>query len=146
MRCAGLVVAALLLWPAAARAELACHAHAPHRICEGMVASFDGTQLDATLTTPLAARNPPLVVFLHGLLADKTEYLSATRAGAGSYKTVHWNNRWFASRGWAVLNYSARGNGASGGQIELSSKAFEVRDAQWMITHVADQVGASRVA
>jgi pimeloyl-ACP methyl ester carboxylesterase len=146
MRCAGLVVAVLLLWPAAARAELACHVDAPYRICEGTVASFDGTQLDTTLTTPLAARHPPLVVFLHGLLADKTEYLSATRDGAGSYKTVHWNNRWFASRGWAVLNYSARGNGASGGQIELSSKAFEVRDAQWMITHVADRVGASRVA
>jgi pimeloyl-ACP methyl ester carboxylesterase len=147
MRCAGLVVAALLLWPAAARAELACHVDGPYRICEGMVASFDGTQLDTTLTTPVdAPRNPPLVVVLHGLLADKTEYLSPTYDGAGSYKTVHWNNRWFASRGWAVLNYSARGNGASGGQIELSSKAFEVRDAQWMITHMADRVGASRVA
>src|SRR3954447_25509032 len=146
MRCAALLLVVLAL-PAVARADgLACRVEAPYRICEGKLASFDGTPLDATVTTPLAARHPPLVVFLHGLLADKGEYLSADREGLSSYKTAHWNNRWFASRGWAVLNYSARGHGDSGGQIELSSKQFEVRDARWLTGLVADQVGASRVA
>src|SRR3954453_6955951 len=108
MRCAALLLV-VLARPAVARADgLACRVESPYRICEGKLASFDGTQLDATVTVPVAARHPPLGVFLPGLLADKREYLSADRAGPGSYKTVHWNNRWFASRGWAVLNYSAR--------------------------------------
>jgi fermentation-respiration switch protein FrsA (DUF1100 family) len=103
-----------------------------------MVKTFDGTLLDVTVTLPAKKRKKPLplVAFLHGFLADKTEYLSKTRAGTGpdrgpnAYKTVHWNNVWFASRGYAVLNYSHRGHGNSGGQIELASKEFEVRDAQ----------------
>src|SRR4051812_18924685 len=146
MRCAAMLLVLLVL-PAAARADaLACRVDGPYRICEGKLASFDGTPLDATLTTPVGAHDPPLVVVLHGLLADKNEYLSTTREGNDSYKTAHWNNRWFASHGWAVLNYSARGHGDSGGQIELSSKEFEVRDARWLTGLAADEVGASRVA
>jgi fermentation-respiration switch protein FrsA (DUF1100 family) len=114
---------------------------AAYRICTAKVASFDGTPLDVTLTLPpkaTAKRKLPLVAFLHGFLADKTEYLSPTRAGAGRYQTVHWNNIWFASRGYAVLNYSHRGHGDSGGQIELASKDYEVRDAQFLTGRLAD--------
>src|SRR3954447_24293803 len=102
MRCAAMLLVLLAL-PAAARADgLACRVDGPYRICEGRLASFDGTLLDATLTTPAdAPRRLPLVAVLHGLLADKSEYLSATREGNDSYKTAHWNNRWFASKGWA---------------------------------------------
>src|SRR3954470_13915742 len=147
MRCAALLLVLLAL-PATARADgLACRTDGPYRICEGKMASFDGTLLDATLTTSAdAPADPPLVVFLHGLLADKGEYLSATREGNDSYKTVHWNNRWFASKGWAVLNYSARGHGDSDGEINLASKDIEVRDARYLTGLAADQVGASRVA
>jgi predicted acyl esterase len=116
-------------------------------ICAAQLPSFDGTRLDATLTLP-SGRAPrggrPLVVFLHGLLADKTEYLSDTSEGIGpdrganAYKTVHWSNRWFAARGFAVLNYSARGHGASGGSIELASRDVEVRDARQLIGLLAD--------
>ena len=120
--------------------------HARYRICSAMVKTFDGTPLDVTVTLPAKKRRKPLplVAFLHGFLADKTEYLSATRAGTGpdrganAYKTVHWNNVWFASRGYAVLNYSHRGHGNSGGQIELASKEFEVRDAQHLTGLLAD--------
>jgi cephalosporin-C deacetylase-like acetyl esterase len=119
---------------------------AKYRICTAKVASFDGTPLDVTVTLPRKPRKRPLplVAFLHGFLADKTEYLSETRAGTGvdrganAYKTVHWNNVWFASRGYAVLNYSHRGHGDSGGQIELASKDFEVRDAQRLTGLLAD--------
>ncbi|MDQ3934355.1 MAG: hypothetical protein M3340_06950 [Actinomycetota bacterium] len=118
-----------------------------YRICEGPVASFDGTPLDATLTLP--AKPPrarlPLVVFLHGFLNHKREYLSETREGTGpdrgadAYKTVRWNNVWFAARGYAVLNYSARGHGDSGGQIGLSSREAEVRDTQHLTGLLVDR-------
>src|SRR5881227_1052946 len=131
--------------------EQSCHKRtspdkARYRICTGMVNSFDGTPLDVTVTLPAKKRRKPLplIAFLHGFLADKTEYLSETKNGTGpdrganAYKTVHWNNVWFASRGYAVLNYSHRGHGNSGGQIELASKYYEVRDAQYLTGVLAD--------
>ena len=117
-----------------------------YRICSGTVASFDGTPLDVTVTLPARrVRRPlPLVVFLHGFLNSKAEYLSDTRGGTGpdrggeAYKTVRWNNVWFASRGYAVLNYSARGQGDSGGSIDLASKHTEVRDTHHLTGLLAD--------
>jgi dienelactone hydrolase len=121
-----------------------------YRICSTKVPSFDGTPLDVTVTLPVrSARHPrPLIVFLHGFLNDKTEYLSLSRGGVGAdrgtaaYKTVDWNNVWFASRGYVVLNYTARGMGASGGQIGLASKYIEVRDTQYLTGLLIDD-GAS---
>jgi pimeloyl-ACP methyl ester carboxylesterase len=120
---------------------------ARYRICEGSVASFDGTPLDATLTLPAkrARTRLPLLVFLHGFLNHKREYLSETREGTGAdrgadaYKTVRWNNVWFAARGYAVLNYSARGHGDSGGQIGLASREIEVRDTQHLTGLLVDR-------
>ena len=117
-----------------------------YRICSGTVASFDGTPLDVTVTLPArrSRRALPLVVFLHGFLNSKREYLSETREGTGpdrggeAYKTVRWNNVWFASRGYAVLNYSARGQGDSGGTIDLASKYTEVRDTHYLTGLLAD--------
>jgi ABC-2 type transport system ATP-binding protein len=119
---------------------------AGHRICTAHVPSFDGTALDTTLTLPARAprRGLPLVVFLHGFLTDKSEYLSETAAGTGpdrgdnAYKTVEWNNVWFASRGYAVLNYSARGQGNSGGQMGLASRELEVRDTRYLTGLLVD--------
>lgn len=118
----------------------------PYEICTGTVESFDGTPLDATLTLPAErGRRPlPLVVFLHGFLSQKGEYISQTRGGTGpdrggsAYATVHWNNVWFASRGYAVLNYSARGHGASGGEVGLASKNLEVEDTRHLTGLLAD--------
>jgi pimeloyl-ACP methyl ester carboxylesterase len=152
MRCAVLAIFLVLCLCNVARAApldaLACHSDPRVKICEGKIAGYDGTQLDATLTLPTRpapAHGRPLVVFLHGLLADKGEYLSTTTAGTGSYKTVHWNNRWFAARGYAVLNYSARGHGASAGEINLASKNVEVRDARTLIGDVVDARALARV-
>ena len=124
----------------------------PYRICTAMIASFDGTPLDATLTLPARrSRNPlSLIVFLHGFLNDKTEYISQTRGGTGpdrggaAYKTVMWNNVWFASRGYAVLNYSARGQGNSGGEIGLASKELEVRDTQFLTGLLVDDASSAK--
>ncbi len=84
------------------------------------------------------------MVFLHGLLADKREYLATTRAGH-DYKTIRWSNVWFASRGYAVLNYSARGHGDSGGEIELASRHVEVRDARHLISLLTDDTRLARL-
>src|SRR4051794_1137397 len=158
MRCAGFTVLLLFCLTAVAHAAsldgLQCRADGGVRICEGKVPSFDGTPLDVTLTFPPGRplrRGRPLVVVLHGLLAGKGEYLSRTISGAGSYKTIHWNNRWFALHGWAVLNFSARGHGDSGGEINLASKHVEVRDARYLAGAVADardlvRIDADRVA
>lgn len=164
-RACALVLATTAIWPAAAHAadplsalRASCHGAGVVTVCSAPVASFDGTPLDVTLTLPAARgrHRRPLIVFLHGLLADKTEYLSDTPGGVGpdrganAYKTVDFNNRWFAARGAVVVNYSARGQGASGGSIELGSKDFEVRDTRYLTGLLADAdwawVRASRLA
>lgn len=126
---------------------------ARYRICTGTLSSFDGTPLDATVTLP-ATVSPrarlPLVVFLHGFLSSKKEYMSQTRQGIGAdrggdaYKTSDFNNVWFASRGYAVLNYTARGHDGSGGQIGLASKNVEVRDTHFLTGLLADDIGSAR--
>jgi poly(3-hydroxybutyrate) depolymerase len=119
-----------------------------YRICSGKVASFDGTQLDATLTLPARQRGRkrlPLVVMLHGLFGSKNEHISQTRAGDGAdrgteaYKTLRWNNVWFAARGYAVLTYSARAHGESGGELGLAHRQVEVRDTRHLVGLLADE-------
>ena len=50
--------------------------------------------------------------------------MSETVKDESDYKTVELNNVWYATRGYAVLNYTARGHGESGGQIGLASKSW----------------------
>jgi hypothetical protein len=84
------------------------------------------------------------VVFLHGFLNTKREQMSLTRAGDGpdrggeAYKTVRWNNVWLADRGYAVLNYTARGHEGSEGSIQLASRDWEVRDTRYLTGLLAD--------
>ena len=111
-----------------------------------MVASFDGTPLDVTLTLPAGAapRRLPLVVFLHGFLNSKGEYLGETRDGTGRrprrrrLQDRALEQRLVRLRGYAVLNYSARGHGDSGGKIELASKHIEMRDTHHLTGLLAD--------
>ena len=112
-----------------------------------MVESFDGTPLATTLTLPAGVKKGerlPLIVFLHGFLSNKGEYISDTKEDAEDYKTVEFNNLWFASRGYAVLNYYARGHGDSGGQIALASKDVEIRDTQHLTGLLVDDGTAKR--
>jgi predicted acyl esterase len=137
---------ALAAAPAEAGFRDSCEKHDAHQICTGTVESFDGTPLDTTLTLPAKVRTEerlPLIVFLHGFLSHKGEYISETADGH-DYKTVEFNNVWFASRGYAVLNYSARGHGESGGQIALASKHFEIRDTQHLTGLLVDDGTAKR--
>ena len=142
------------------------------RLCTGLVPTEDGSAaLDTDVTLPAKGDGPfPLIVMLHGLggtklsyeqtfdedkeANDETEY---TIAGTGG--RYHYNNAWFASKGYAVLNYTARG--FKGGecldpsipaaddnpdlygespacQPQIDHKDHEVKDAQHLIGRLVD--------
>ncbi|GAC1324087.1 MAG: hypothetical protein NVSMB13_04980 [Mycobacteriales bacterium] len=82
-------------------------------VCSGEVASFDavpdGAYLDVDVTKPMTGgQRHPLIVMLHGFGNNKHEWESTTDAGDGADK-YHWNSHWFASHGYYVLTYTARG-------------------------------------
>jgi hypothetical protein len=142
-----------------------CPRYGGVRICSGEVASWDGTLLDVDLTLPRPGTGDrhPLIVLLHGFANNKHEWESINDAGDGADKW-HWNNHWFAGRGFYVLTYTARGFFDDGvtrsdepatpagvpapcirpgsacppnGTIHLKSREFEIRDTQWLAALVA---------
>lgn len=86
------------------------------RLCTGLVLTKDrSSKLDVDVTLPAAGEGPfPLVVLLHGLGNTKTNFevsfdADSTDTIEGTGGKYRFNNAWFASRGYAVLNYTARG-------------------------------------
>src|SRR5438067_8457567 len=78
-------------------------------VCSGKIPSWDGVPLDTDLTLPPGPVIPrPLLVMLHGYANDKTEWESASASSSNPDKD-HYNTASFASRGYAVLTYTARG-------------------------------------
>lgn len=79
------------------------------RFCTGLALSKDRTvKLETHVTLPGKGDGPfPLIVLLHGLGGQAKDFDSDTIEGSGF--DFHRNNLWFASRGYAVLNYTARG-------------------------------------
>jgi fermentation-respiration switch protein FrsA (DUF1100 family) len=111
------------------------------------VPTFDGVPLDVDVTLPAEGDGPfPTIVMLHGWGGDKTNFESTSPAGG-------YNNVFFAQRGYAVLNYTARGFGDScggasppdhsgpcgKGYIHLADTRFEARDTQYLLGRLADQ-------
>jgi predicted acyl esterase len=117
--------------------------------CTGEVQSFDGIGLDTDLSLPTGATSPlPTVLFMHGWSGDKGDWESDSVNGDGK-DTYHWNNVWFVSRGWAAVNYTARGFEESCGLLDadaacttgwthLADRDFEVRDAQSLLGTLVD--------
>jgi predicted acyl esterase len=126
----------------------------------GTVPSFDGLPLSVDVTIPCGAHGPlPLVEMNHGWTDDKTIWEETGRSDTvGSTfrpgSNAHWNNIWFASRGYAVLNYTARGwHDSCGPQtpgaidrvlpapqclglqywIHTDDLRWEIRDTQWLV-------------
>lgn len=98
-------------------------------------------ELDTTLYLPPAATADapvPAVLLGHGF--------------GGTKESVRADAEEFADRGYAVLTWTARGFGRSGGQIHLDHPDYEVRDAQrlldWLAARpevVTDAAGDPRV-
>jgi hypothetical protein len=86
---------------------------------------------------------------LHGWGQDKTYWEATTKAGDGA-DTYHWNNVWFVSKGWVVVNYTARGfqqscgmtdqasNCTPDGYTHLADRRFETRDSQTLLGKLVD--------
>ena len=113
-------------------------------VCTGRIRSFDGTPLDTDLTLPTAAATGPrpLVMFFHGWGGDKTNWEATTLEGNGGDQ-YHWNNAWFASQGYAVLTWTARGFGDSCGKtssyIYSSDSTCSDTTGEESWTHLADR-------
>ena len=112
-----------------------------------------GLDVDVTLPdTPPPAGGYPLLFFMHGCCGgEKTSWeapagaLNIDGGGPVSFnERWHYNNLWFASRGYVVVTYTARGfinnqDRGSTGQTQLDSRNFEINDYQ----HLACQVFAA---
>ena len=95
------------------------------RVPVGAGADGGAVSLDATLFLPSQRTPAPAVVLAHGFGGSKTDETPDALA--------------LARHGYVVLAYSARGFGASDGQISLDAPQFEVRDAQRMIDLLAER-------
>jgi len=85
----------------------------------------DHVLIDATFFTPPGAGKVPAILLAHGFGQTKT----ATAPEA----------RQLARAGFAVLTWSARGFGASTGQIALDSPDYEVKDTEQLVSWLARQ-------
>lgn len=124
------------------------------------VPSFDGVPLDVDVTLPEKGRAPfPVIVMLHGFGGSKTDFETTSPGGpapdeAGNGSTIYrYNNVFYARRGYAVVNYTARGFGNScgggtggdhagscgAGYIRLADSRYEARDTQYLLGVLADE-------
>jgi pimeloyl-ACP methyl ester carboxylesterase len=110
------------------------------------VPSWDGVPLDVDVTLPPTGDGPfPTIVMMHGWGGNKGSF--ETHSPDGSY-----NNVFYASRGYAVVNYTARGWGRSCGAVDsrtspgcdrgwihLADHRYEARDTQHLLGLLVDQ-------
>jgi ABC-2 type transport system ATP-binding protein len=104
---------------------------APPTIRDVRIPVLDGPRgnqrvvLDASFFTPAGAGRVPAVLLAHGFGGTK----DAVRPEAEN----------LARAGFAVLTWSARGFGASTGQIGLNSPDYEVKDVEQLVSWLARQ-------
>jgi pimeloyl-ACP methyl ester carboxylesterase len=158
------VTGILLALPAAAPAKLAPFGH-PCTLENGVffcptssdsqrVKSFDGVPLDVDVTVPTHGLGHPFptIVMLHGFPGSKESFESTTPNPAGNGLLYHYNNNFYAKRGYLVVNYSARGfarscgvpdsrssPGCDRGWFRLADQRWELRDAQELLSKLVDQ-------
>ena len=105
--------------------------------------------VDLTLPTISAAERRLPDAGLHArLLRRQQDELGGAEFGGADAEGEKWhyNNAWFAARGYVVLNYTARGfvdgsGHGSTGQTELDSRSYEVNDYQSLACQVLGAVG-----
>jgi X-Pro dipeptidyl-peptidase-like protein len=122
------------------------------------VPTWDGVPLDVDMTLPPQGDGPfPTIVMVHGLGQNKTTFETVDTTGTGvdgfaSSDRYHYNNVFYAQRGYAVVNLSERGYGNSCGKAEsrtspgcdagwqhLDDQAYEGRDIQYLLGLLVDQ-------
>lgn len=87
-------------------------------------------------------RGFPVIVLMHGCCGgNKTSWEAASVDAAG--EQWHHSSAWWASQGYVVINYTARGfrNGndqGSTGTTQLDSRRYEVNDYQYLVGLLAD--------
>ena len=110
------------------------------------VPSWDGVPLDVDVTLPATGDGPfPTIVMLHGWGGSKASF--EAQSAESSYKSS-----FYASRGYAVVNYTARGWGRSCGTadsrtspacdrgwIHLADHRYEARDTQHLLGLLVDE-------
>jgi dienelactone hydrolase len=115
--------------------------------------------LDVNVSLPDPQSHPPprdgypLLVFMHGCCGgNKTGWEASSVDAAG--ERWHYNNAWFAARGYVVLTYTARGfvdgeGRGSTGETQLNARQYEINDFQYLAGLLADdpffQVNPRRV-
>ncbi len=126
----GLAAAAVLI-ACAAVIGLAVSRPVPVSVRNVVIPVFDGPHnedhvlIDATFFTPPGAGKIPAILLAHGF--GQTKAASQPEA------------RQLARAGFAVLTWSARGFGASTGQIALDSPDYEVKDTEQLVGWLARQ-------
>jgi len=121
---------------------------------EQRVDSFDDVPLDVDVTLPETGDGPfPTIVIMHGYGGSKDDFEAKNGSPEGDdTREFHYNNIFYARRGYAVVNYSARGFGRScgspdsredpgcdDGYIHLADTRFEARDTQHLLGLLVDQ-------
>ncbi len=105
--------------------------------------------LDVDVSLPTPGASPPtgdkypVVVMMHGCCSGSKASWEGTTIDPGGAENWHYNNAWFASRGYIVVNYTARGfvdgsNHGSTGQTQLDSAKYEINDYQHLAGQLAD--------
>ncbi len=105
--------------------------------------------LDVDVSLPDSTRFPttgnqyPVVVFMHGCCSGSKASWEGTTIDPAGAENWHYNNAWFASRGYIVVNYTARGfvdgsNHGSTGETQLDSAKYEINDYQHLVGQLAD--------
>ena len=99
------------------------------RVSQQRITVVDGPEddqrigLDTSFFTPSGGGRHPAVLLAHGFGGTKSDVAGEARA--------------LARAGYAVLTWSARGFGASGGQIGLDSPDYEVKDVKGLVSWLA---------
>jgi hypothetical protein len=116
-------------------------------------ADTDGNiALDVDLSLPDPAEFPapaggyPLVVMMHGCCSGNKTSWEGDTIDPGGKENWHYNNAWFASRGYVVITYTSRGfvgpgapdGPGSTGETQLDSDLYEINDYQHLAGQLAD--------
>ena len=103
--------------------------------------------LDANIALPDPRRHPrprggyPLIVLLHDCCdGSKSDWHGTIDAGGEKW---HYNDAWFAARGYVVLTYTSRGfvnarGRGSTGEAQFGHRAYEVNDLQYLAGLLAE--------